>query len=167
MPGLQSNLGRNWVTPAAIVAAVVFLYLSVINKLGYDWWTDENYSHGLLVPFVIGVIVWLEREKLAAVADGGSRILGSAAVASAFVLLLAGTLGSELFTQRISLLVMAAAIVAANREVLSASFTYHAYDLIDTSSDGSRSINAAARRRAPSGLPRTITLGADVHANAS
>ena len=111
MPGLHSNLGRNWVTPAAIVAAVGFLYLSVITKLGYDWWTDENYSHGLMVPFVAGLIVWLERERLAAVSDGGSRILGSAAVVTAFILLLAGTLGSELFTQRISLLVMMAAIV--------------------------------------------------------
>jgi hypothetical protein len=28
------------------------------DKLGRDWWTDENYSHGLLVPFVIGFIVY-------------------------------------------------------------------------------------------------------------
>ncbi|MBX7054016.1 MAG: EpsI family protein [Pyrinomonadaceae bacterium] len=111
MPGLRSNTSLKWATPAAIVGAVGFLYFSVISKLGYDWWTDENYSHGLLVPIVIGVILWLEREKLAAYSDGGSKLIGSISIAAAFVLLLAGTLGSELFTQRISLLVMAAAIV--------------------------------------------------------
>ncbi len=111
MSDLQPNSVQKWVTPAAIVAAVGFLYFSVITKLGYDWWTDENYSHGLLVPFVIGFIVWLERDKLLTTSNGGSRLEGAALVFIAFVLLLAGTLGSELFTQRVSLLLMGAGVV--------------------------------------------------------
>ncbi len=48
--------------PLAISAALIFVYGVVLSKLGYDWWTDENYSHGLLIPFIIGYIVWTQRE---------------------------------------------------------------------------------------------------------
>jgi len=41
----------------ALAAAFLFLYATVFAKLGRDWWSDENYSHGLLVPFVIALIV--------------------------------------------------------------------------------------------------------------
>ncbi|MDQ3089501.1 MAG: exosortase/archaeosortase family protein [Acidobacteriota bacterium] len=43
--------------PALTAAALAFLFASVLTKLGRDWWTDDNYSHGLLVPFVIGYII--------------------------------------------------------------------------------------------------------------
>ena len=56
----------------AVAASVIFLYASVLAKLGVDWWSDENYSHGLLVPFVIGFILWGEREKLAEASTGAS-----------------------------------------------------------------------------------------------
>ena len=48
----------------AVISALVFVYASVLTKLAHDWWVDENYSHGLLIPFVIGYILWAEREKL-------------------------------------------------------------------------------------------------------
>ena len=41
----------------AVCAALLFAYATVLKKLGHDWWTDENYSHGLLIPFVIGYIL--------------------------------------------------------------------------------------------------------------
>jgi hypothetical protein len=43
--------------PALTAAALAFLFALVLTKLGRDWWTDDNYSHGLLVPFVIGYII--------------------------------------------------------------------------------------------------------------
>ncbi|HUS13355.1 MAG TPA: archaeosortase/exosortase family protein, partial [Pyrinomonadaceae bacterium] len=48
----------------AIVGALVFAYATVLRKLGLDWWTDQNYSHGLLIPFIIGFILWSQRERL-------------------------------------------------------------------------------------------------------
>ena len=41
----------------AVFAVLLFTYATVLRKLGHDWWTDENYSHGLLIPFVIGYIL--------------------------------------------------------------------------------------------------------------
>src|SRR6266404_3274466 len=47
----------------AVFATLLFAYATVLKKLGHDWWTDENYSHGLLIPFVIGYILWTSRER--------------------------------------------------------------------------------------------------------
>lgn len=92
--------------PFAIVAALVFVYSSVLAKLGYDWWEDENYSHGLLIPFIIGYILWMERESLSRLRLRPSVWWGGAAVLVALMALWAGTAGAELFTQRMSLVLM-------------------------------------------------------------
>ncbi len=98
--------------PLAVAAAFAFLYAGVLEKLGYDWWTDENYSHGLLVPFVIAAIVWSARSEIRALAVDSSKVLAATLVTVAFILLLAGTLGAELFTQRASMIVMLGGIIA-------------------------------------------------------
>ena len=51
----------------AIGFAIAFAYATVMAKLFRDWWNDENYSHGLLIPIIIGYILWTQREKLARV----------------------------------------------------------------------------------------------------
>ena len=106
-----SEKQKNTLWAAAISVAVGFLYATVLAKLGRDWWFDENYSHGLLVPFVIGMIVWQEWDDLRSLASGPSVWVGSAVVMAAFFLLFAGTLGAELFTTRISFVLMLAGIV--------------------------------------------------------
>jgi exosortase len=97
--------------PIAIAAALGFVYASVLAKLGYDWWEDENYSHGLLVPFIIGYILWSERDALRRARVKPSLWWGGAAVLLALMVLWAGTAGAELFTQRMSLVLMLAGIV--------------------------------------------------------
>lgn len=104
------NFNKLW-QPALIAAAVAFLYAQVLAKLGFDWWTDDNYSHGLLVPFVIGYVIWLEFDKLQAAREQPLIWLGGSVILIALVQLLGGTLGAELFTQRISLVVILVGIV--------------------------------------------------------
>ena len=106
----QINLQTIW-KPIAIGAALVFLYATVLVKLGFDWWHDENYSHGLLVPFVVVFIIWNEFNLLKAVPQNRSLVFGGGIIAISLLLLLAGTLGAELFIQRISLIVMLAGII--------------------------------------------------------
>ncbi|HLM59645.1 MAG TPA: EpsI family protein [Pyrinomonadaceae bacterium] len=97
--------------PFLIGAALAFVYATVLAKLGRDWWTDENYSHGLLVPFVIGYIVYLEFDSLRDAAGKPLFALGVTMITLALLMLLGGTLGAELFAQRVSLVVMLAGIV--------------------------------------------------------
>jgi exosortase len=95
----------------AISAAVGFLYSATLWKLGIDWSTDQNYSHGLLVPFIIGYIIWAERLSLKSLAGDGSVYLGTAAIVFALLTLWAGTAGAELFVQRFSFVIMLLGIV--------------------------------------------------------
>src|SRR5207253_1713662 len=96
---------RIW-KPLVIAAAVAFAYWGVLARLGRFWWEDENYSHGLLIPFVIGYILWTERGRLAEVTERPRVWWGAAAVAAALRMLWVGTAGAELFTQRTSLVLL-------------------------------------------------------------
>ena len=95
----------------AISAALVFAYGLVLLKLSRDWWNDENYSHGLLIPFIIGYILWSQRERLARTPIKPSTVWGGAAVVLALMALWAGTAGAELFMQRVSLVLILSGIV--------------------------------------------------------
>jgi exosortase len=95
----------------AITLALGFLYASVLAKLGHDWWTDENYSHGLLIPFIIGYILWTEAHALGRAPRRASLLWGGVAIMCALFALWAGTVGAELYVQRMSLVVMLAGVV--------------------------------------------------------
>jgi exosortase len=95
----------------AIATALAFAYATVLTKLGHDWWTDENYSHGLLIPFIIGFILWSQRERLTRAAQRPAMWWGLAAVLFALLALWAGTAGAELYVQRTSLVLMLAGTV--------------------------------------------------------
>ena len=101
---------RNLLQPLAVISALAFVYAGMLSKLGYDWWTDANYSHGLLVPVIIAYILWTERVRLSRISPRPSLFWGGAAVVCALFALWAGIAGAELFMQRISLVLMLAGI---------------------------------------------------------
>ena len=69
----------------AIGFAIAFAYATVLVKLFRDWWNDENYSHGLLIPLIIGYILWTQRDKLARTTVEPSLLLGGGAIVFASV----------------------------------------------------------------------------------
>src|SRR6185295_2674768 len=89
-----------------IIVAITFAYATVLAKLTHDWWSDENYSHGLLIPFVIVYILWLQRTTFTRESFRPSPFWGGAAVLFALFALWAGVAGAELFTQRLSLVLI-------------------------------------------------------------
>jgi exosortase len=102
---------RHYWRAFAIISAILFTYAAVLLKLSRDWWLDENYSHGLLVPFVIGYILWLQRDKFATEPARPSVLLGGLAVVFALFALWGGVAGAELYTQRMSLVLLIAGTV--------------------------------------------------------
>jgi exosortase len=94
----------------AISFAIAFAYAIVLVKLFQDWWNDENYSHGLLIPFIIGYILWTQRGKFARVPARPALFLGGAAILFALLALWAGVAGAELYIQRLSLILLLAGI---------------------------------------------------------
>jgi exosortase len=97
--------------PALIAAALGFAYSTVLGKLASQWWTDENYSHGLLIPFIIAYILWSARAQLVVASKRPALLWGGASVAFALVVLWAGSAGAELYLQRASLVLMLAGLV--------------------------------------------------------
>ena len=95
----------------AIISAIAFTYAAVLVKLSSNWWSDENYSHGLLVPFIIGYILWLQRDKLSSEPARPSMALGGLAVVAALFALWIGVAGAELYSQRMSLVLLVAGTV--------------------------------------------------------
>jgi exosortase len=102
---------RKLYQPLAIAVALVFVYFTVLLKLGSDWWDDENYSHGLLIPFVIGYILWKERQRFSEWRTSPAVWWGAVGVAVSLLALWAGVAGAELFVQRLSLVLMVTSIV--------------------------------------------------------
>lgn len=96
---------------AVLGGAILLLYFPVLAKLGQDWWTDENYSHGLLVPVIIAFIVWREWGRLTSLPNERRPIAGAGMILIALALLAAGMLGAELFIARVSFLFMIAGVL--------------------------------------------------------
>jgi exosortase len=111
MNRMSAVLKQNLYKPIAIVGALAFVYFTVLTKLGRDWWNDENYSHGLLIPFVIAFILWQERKRILEAQPQPALGWGAIGVGLSLLTLWAGTAGAELFVQRISLVVMLASVV--------------------------------------------------------
>lgn len=95
----------------AISTALAFTYAAVLVKLGQTWWTDENYSHGLLIPLIIGYILWSQRARLADAVTRPSAFWGLSTVVVGLMALWAGTAGAELYMQRMSLVLLLAGTV--------------------------------------------------------
>ena len=84
--------------------ALGWLYFDVLRRLTSDWYNDENYSHGLLVPFIAGYAIWQNRERLQAIVAKPMTWIGGGLTVLAVLLLWAGTVGAELFVTRVSFL---------------------------------------------------------------
>ncbi len=42
----------------------LFSYAVVLARLGEQWLTNDDISHGIFVPFLVGYIVWRRRDAL-------------------------------------------------------------------------------------------------------
>jgi exosortase len=98
------------VVSTCTIAVTVALYFEVFKGLFHQWFTDSNFSHGLIVPFFCGWVVWLKRKELAAIPVTPSS-LGLVPITLAIILLTIGNFGAELFTARISIIVLIAGLV--------------------------------------------------------
>ena len=88
---------------ALLVAALLALYAPVLARLVRQWYTDPNYSHGFLVPFLSAYLIWQRRDQLAEIARRPSN-WGILLVLGSLGLLFLGSLGAELFLTRISII---------------------------------------------------------------
>ena len=101
---------RSAVACAVLANLVAWLYRPVLVNLVRQWWDDPNYSHGFLIPPMIAYLVWERRERLAGL-TAAPALLGLAVLIGGVGLFALGNVAAELFTMRISLLVILVGLV--------------------------------------------------------
>lgn len=76
----------------------------------YDWSNDDNYSHGFLVPFIVGYLVWTKKDELQKLTPKPS-IWGLVVLLAGLSIYLVGTIGAEWFLRRASLIVVLGGLI--------------------------------------------------------
>jgi exosortase len=89
---------------AALTILFLIVYQHTIVKLVGDWATDDNYSHGFLIPFISGYMIWQKRDKLSEYA-ANPNLLGLLVLAAGMGMHIVGNVGAELFVMRVSIIV--------------------------------------------------------------
>ncbi|MGH9477334.1 MAG: exosortase/archaeosortase family protein [Terriglobales bacterium] len=102
----------DWIGVTVLTVAMLVLYFPVLTRLVAQWWSDETYSYGFLVPCFVAWLVWRRRERLRRLPLEPTA-WGVGVVVIALGLLLAGRLGSELLLTRLAFLTMLAGLVLA------------------------------------------------------
>jgi exosortase len=109
--------------PVAILLAAVLtlLYWGILRDLGVQWWDDDNYNHGFLIPLFSGFLLWRERHRLRALEPSGNWV-GLLVLLGGIAILFLGDIGAENFLMRASLLVILAGLLLflAGRTILRA-----------------------------------------------
>ena len=93
-----------------IAGLVSGLYGPVLIRMIVQWWQDPDYSHGFVVPLFVGYVLYQRRHQLRQIPLEPSN-LGLPVMVGAIGLLLAGSLGAELFVARFSLLFLLAGML--------------------------------------------------------
>ena len=99
--------------------AAVLLSWDNFKKLADDWLTIPAYSHGILVPLVFVLLVYLDRDRLPGPNDAPSP-WGLVLVATGVVFLVAGRLSGLFYVEQVSILFLISGLVAGywGRETL-------------------------------------------------
>jgi len=108
-PGVSSRL--DWLPYIIVAILLVVLYYRVAVKLVYDWYTIPDYSHGFLVPLFAAFLVWDKRKVLKAI-PVRQTWSGIVLVVFSIMVLILGVYGVELFTARISFILMITGLIA-------------------------------------------------------
>lgn len=100
----QSLQKPNVLVPAVFVL-MVLLYAPVMIGLAGEWYHDDNYSHGFLIPLISGFLIWKKRARLKELINPSGDIGGVVLVMLGMAMFVLANAAAEYFTLRVSLVV--------------------------------------------------------------
>ncbi|NTU41849.1 MAG: exosortase/archaeosortase family protein [Nitrospirales bacterium] len=103
-------LKNNRIYLAVLVVLLSLLYFSVVKEMALQWYEDENYSHGFIVPLIAGYFLYMRREDLKSTFIRPSNA-GLAVILAGLFMLIAADAAVEFFTMRASLIVVLTGLV--------------------------------------------------------
>lgn len=96
---------KRYIPITTVVISFLILYHHVIVKLVHDWSSDDNYSHGFLVPLISCFILWQNRNNLFSTKKEASNT-GLLFLIISCLFFVAAHVGAELFTMRLSMIMV-------------------------------------------------------------
>jgi exosortase len=105
-----ANRRTGWCQALILAGVMGLVYADILVRLGKQWWTDDNYSHGLVVPLFSAFLLWKARKKLSGLPLAPSWT-GLLIMAGALLVLIVGVLGAEFFLSRTSLIFLLGGLV--------------------------------------------------------
>jgi exosortase len=99
-----------WLPCSVLALLLIALYYRIGIKLVTDWYNIPDYSHGFLVPLFSIFLLWDKRKKIAATPIQPSWA-GVPVVALGLLILIFGVYGVDLFTSRISFVVLLSGLI--------------------------------------------------------
>lgn len=90
----------------------LILYRDVLHKLILDWLSDPNYSHGFIIPVFSLYLLWRRKTLIIELyRRKDPNFQGLIVITVGLMILVLGKAGSELFTQRFSIIIVIMGIV--------------------------------------------------------
>ena len=102
--------GLPWWQGATLLLLLVWLYGSILFRLGLQWKNDPNFSHGFFVPLFALFVLWKNRNRLKSIKPAPSWS-GLPLIVGGLALLILGDFGAELFLSRVSLPIVLAGLI--------------------------------------------------------
>ena len=96
---------RDYFPLILVTVCFMILYNQVIHKMIQDWSTDENFSHGFMIPFISGYLIWQQRKRLSDTLVNPSN-WGIILIATSLLFFFIANIGAELFTMRFSMILV-------------------------------------------------------------
>jgi exosortase len=106
--GRSALRSRTWW--GLLVAVIGALYGPTLLHLFRDWWDNPDYSHGFFVPPIAAAYLWRKCQTLRDLPSKPANLGILVALFSQGVFI-AGSLGADLFVERVSLLILIAGAV--------------------------------------------------------
>ncbi len=104
------GVGFGAILATILIGLLTALYYEIFGGLLYDWDNDPNYSHGFIVPFMSAYFVYERWGQLRALPIRPS-LLGIPILILGVAMLIIGSVGAELFAQRVSFIVVITGLV--------------------------------------------------------
>ncbi len=106
---MQKQLTSIYAQIAMLTVSFAILFYHTIAKLIKDWSIDDNYSHGFLIPFITGYMIWQKKQELSECVSKPDN-WGLLIMIMGLGLHLVGNIGAELFTMRFGMVLTIAGL---------------------------------------------------------
>jgi len=101
---MQNILKSTYSQLLILTVSFSIVFHHTILKMLKDWFQNDNYSHGFLVPLIAGFMIWQKREEISNIKIGYTN-WGLVVIVAGMLTYLLGNIGAELFLMRFSIVV--------------------------------------------------------------